>query len=445
MSIWDLRPRPVRVRHFIVLPTVTMAAAVFVMRRLDRLLPADLDPALLDVYQVSRTIAISLVMASLIAWLAVSYRGQYEDRLRARNEMLESTRAFLARIIEGSAEAIVTLDRELRVTSWNAAAEKIYGHAAAGMIGQSVDRLSPSPEAACVEREQVHDAVRGGRTLRDHQAQHVRADGGRITVRMTVSPLLDASAGYEGSTAVIRDVSSLVEMEQRLREQDRLAAVGRLAAQVAHEIKNPLAGIRGACEIMMSRLAGTRMHEVAEEVVRQIDRLNRTVEELLQFSRPTRTALVPADLHELIDGVLGMLLREPRAGTVQVERRYAPRLPAVHIDAAQMQQVLYNVLLNACQAMDYRGRLTIATRLADSSVMVQVRDSGPGLPEGAGDSIFEPFYTTRTEGTGLGLAIVRKIIEAHEGSIEAISAPDGGAEFRISLPLPVPAPGSTPA
>jgi len=102
-------------------------------------------------------------------------------------------------------------------------------------------------------------------------------------------------------------------------------------------------------------------------------------------------------------------------------------------------------LLNACQAMDYRGRLYVAMHHDESSVVVQVRDSGPGIPDGVGESIFEPFYTTRTEGTGLGLAIVRKIIQAHRGTIEARSAPEGGAEFRISLPLSEPAPPSSPS
>jgi len=430
--------------HFIVLPTVTMAALVVATRYLDRLILPDLDPASHDLYQVARTVLISLVMASLIAWLAISYRGQYEDRLRARNEALESTRAFLARIIEGSAEAIVTLDPELRVTSWNAAAERIYGRSAANMIGRGVDLLLPSPEAAHHERRQVHDVVRRGESVRGYQSEHVGEDGEPVTVRMSVSPLHDADGRYEGSTAIIRDVSSLIEMEQRLREQDRLAVVGRLAAQVAHEIKNPLAGIRGACEIMMGRLADTRMHEIAEEVVRQIDRLNRSVEDLLQFSRPTRTAQVPTDLHELIESVLGMVLRDARAGSLQVERAYAEAVPAIPLDAAQIQQVLYNVLLNACQAMNYSGRLSVATYLRDSSIVVRVRDSGPGIPEGVGESIFEPFYTTRTEGTGLGLAIVRKIVQAHRGTIEAGSAPGGGAEFLIALPLSEPTPPSPP-
>jgi len=435
VSVWSFHPRKVGVWHFIVLPTLTMAALVFVTRRVDRWILPTIDPASADLYSLVRNLAISVVMASVIAWLAVSYRGQYENRLRARNEMLESTRAFLTRIIEGSAEAIVTLDRELRVTSWNAAAERIYGRPAASMIGQSIDALLPTPEQARRELELLHAVVRRGETLRDHETSHVRKDGAPIIVRMTVSALIGPDGALEGSTAIIRDVSSLVEMERRLRERDRLAAVGQLAAQVAHEIKNPLAGIRGACEIMMSRLAGSRMHEVAEEVVRQIDRLNRTVEELLQFSRPARTTQYPTDLHALIETVLGMVMRERRASTVAVERAYDERLPPVPLDAAQMQQVLYNVLLNACQAMDYRGRLTIATELRDSSAVIEVRDSGPGIPEGAVDSIFEPFYTTRTEGTGLGLAIVKKIVQAHGGSIHAGPGPEGGAEFRISLPL----------
>ena len=436
-SVWSFHPRRVGVWHFIVVPTLTMAAVVFFSRRIDRLLLPAVDPASHDVYTLVRNLAISLVMASVVAWLAVSYRSQYEERLRVRNEMLEATRAFLARIIDGSAEAIVTLDRELRVISWNAAAERIYLRPAASVMGRSLEVLLPSSERGRREIEHLRGALQRGQTLRDREATHVREGGQPILVRLTLSPLLGPDGSPEGGTAIIRDVSALVEMERRLRERERLAAVGQLAAQVAHEIKNPLAGIRGACEIMVPRLSGTGMQEVAEEVVRQIDRLNRTVEELLEFSRPSRTTQLPTDLHALIDTVVGMLMRQRRASTVEIERVYDERLPSIPLDPFQIQQVLYNVLLNACQAMDYHGRLTIATALDEIHVVIEVCDSGPGIPEGAREAIFEPFFTTRTEGTGLGLAIVKKIVEAHGGTIEAGAAPAGGAAFRILLPLTI--------
>jgi len=387
------------------------------------------------VFQVARTVLISLIMAAQITWLAIAYRRQFEARLRTRNEELEATREFLTRIIEGSAEAIVTVDAGQRIASWNLAAERIYGWKANEMIGHGLERLLPVGEPAQEEIHRLDDQVRNGRTLRDYQTTHVRKDGARITVRMTWSPFRDASGKYEGSTTIIRDVTSVLEMERRLREQDRLAAVGRLAAQVAHEIKNPLAGIRGACEVMMVRMTEQKGQEIAEEVVRQIDRLNRTVEDLLLFARPMTARPQPTDVHELIEQVLAVVLEQPNARTLTVEREYAAKMPPLNIDPEQMQQVMFNVLLNATQAMGRDGTMTVGTRLGETTATISVRDSGPGIDDETLENIFEPFYTTRAQGTGLGLAIVKKIVQSHRGTIEAATSSRGGAEFQIHLPL----------
>ena len=432
---WPFYPKRVRIWHFLVLPTVGMAAAIIAARFAEYLLQPVPGTLAFDLFNAGRTVLISLVMAAQITWLAIAYRRQFEDRLRTRNQELEATREFLTRIIEGSAEAIVTVDAAQRIASWNLAAERIYGWKADEMIGHGLERLLPVGPAAREEIHRLDDQVRQGRTLRDYQTTHVRKDGTRITVRMTWSPFRGADGKYEGSTTIIRDVSSLLEMERRLREQDRLAAVGRLAAQVAHEIKNPLAGIRGACEIMMVSLTEQRGQEIAEEVVRQIDRLNRTVEDLLLFARPMTARPRPTDVHELIDRVLSVLLEQPNARTLIVKRDYATEMPLLNVDPEQMQQVMFNVLLNASQAMDYEGTLKVATRLNETTATVSVSDSGPGIAEETLENIFEPFFTTRAQGTGLGLAIVKKIVQSHRGTIEAARSSQGGAKFEIHLPL----------
>jgi PAS domain S-box-containing protein len=432
---WPFYPERVRVWHFIVLPTLGMAGAITAAHFAELLIQPVPGTLGQDLFQVARTVLISLVMAAQISWLAIAYRHQFEERLRARNAELESTREFLTRIIEGSAEAIVTLDAEQRIATWNLAAEKIYGWKADEMIGQSLDRLLPAGKVARKETHRLDDQVRQGRTLRDYQTTHVHKNGTRITVRMTLSPFHSADGRYEGSTTIVRDVSSHLELERRLREQDRLAAVGRLAAQVAHEIKNPLAGIRGACEVMMVRLTEQKGQEIAEEVVRQIDRLNRTVEDLLQFARPMTASPRPTDMHELIDQVLAVMLEEPRAKTLNVVRDYAAGMPVLDVDPEQMQQVMFNVLLNASQAMGYRGTVTVGTHVDGAWATVTVSDSGPGIAQDTLDNIFEPFFTTRAQGTGLGLAIVKKIVQSHRGTIEARSSSNGGAEFRIRIPV----------
>jgi two-component system sensor histidine kinase HydH len=430
------KARRVRLWHFIVLPTLGMALAIIASRLLEAYVVVNLGPAVRDGFNVARTAVIGLLMASLIGWLAIRYRRQYEAELEERNKALEATRDFLSRIIEGSGEAIVTLDADERITSWNRAAEVIYGWSSDEMLGRTFDRIMPPDPDAQRDRQRVRELVRSGQTIRDYQATRVRKDGARITVRITRSPLYDRSARYVGSTGIVRDVTEVSRMEARLREQERLAAVGELAAQVAHEVRNPLAGIRGACELL---LAGNqkleRNQEIASEVLQQIDRLNRTVGDLLSFARPTEMQPRPTDLHDLIDRVAGVLAEDPQAQNVKLERRYASELPAMNVDPQQLEQVFFNILLNASQAMDYAGTITICTTLNGDAVQVTIGDSGPGVPEQVAADIFKPFFTTRAQGTGLGLAIVNKIIQAHQGTIDAGRASEGGAEFRIRLPV----------
>jgi two-component system sensor histidine kinase HydH len=436
------RPRRVRLWHFIVLPTLAMGLAIIASRLLEAYVFVDFGPAAREVFGVARTVVISLLMASLIGWLAIRYRSQYEAELEEHNKALEATRDFLSRIIEGSGEAIVTLDADERITSWNRAAEVIYGWNSEEMLGRPFDRIIPADPGAQQDRARVRELIRSGQTIRDYQATRVRKDGTLITVRITRSPLYDRSARYVGSTGIVRDVTEVSRMEARLREQERLAAVGELAAQVAHEVRNPLAGIRGACELLM---AGNqkleRNQEIAAEVIQQIDRLNRTVGDLLSFARPTEMRPRPTDLHDLIDRVAGVLAEDPMAQDVKLERRYASELPAMSLDPQQLEQVFFNVLLNASQAMNYVGTITIRTMLNGDAVQVTIRDSGPGIPEQVAADIFKPFFTTRAQGTGLGLAIVNKIVQAHQGTIDASRASAGGAEFRIRLPVAPEIPG----
>jgi signal transduction histidine kinase len=309
------------------------------------------------------------------------------------------------------------------------------------MLGQPVDRVFPDDPGIAAEIRDTEARLRDGRTIHDLETTRIRKDGTPITVRITKSPLEDAGGRFAGSTGIIRDVTALKDMEARLLERERLAAVGELAAQVAHEIRNPLAGIRGACEILAEGQDGDDPRgQISREVIRQVDRLNRTVEDMLLFARPKAIQPVPTDLHQILERTLSVLLEDPKTREVEVERRYNGSLAELEVDPQQIEQVLINILLNAIQAMDYRGKLTVTTRTNGAHAQITIRDSGPGIPEDVQDQIFKPFFTTRAKGSGLGLAIVRNLVKAHGGSIRAASFPEGGAEFTVTLPRESPAP-----
>jgi PAS domain S-box-containing protein len=411
-----------------------MGAVIVLSRLADRVLP-EMSPLGADLYQAVRVIVIAVLMSSVIAGLAFRHRREYETRLRARQRALEATRDFLQSVIDGSGEAIVTLDPDGRMTSWNRAAEQIYGWKSVEVLGNHVEMLLPSGRDAAEVFEREMDRLRHGEVLRDCETVRIRKDGAPITVRITRSPVYDASGRYIGSAALIRDVTALKEMEARLLEQQTLAAVGEMSAQVAHEVKNPLMGIRGACEIMSEGYGQDHPHnELASEVLRQLDRLNATVEELLAFARPKPMIPVSTDLNEMLQAVLGVVVEDPRSRSIEVVRDLDTELSTVEADPEQMQQVLFNIVLNAMQAMGSRGTLTVRTREDEDHVYLDVHDTGPGIKPDLSERIFKPFFTTRSKGTGLGLAIVKTIIEAHGGKVIAANAPEGGALFSISLP-----------
>ena len=436
--VWLPRTGQVRLWHFIAYPVLGMGLVILVGRFLEWQIVDRLGPLGSDLFYGSRTVVITVLMASLIASLAVGYRRRYELELESRNKQLEETRDFLSNIIEGSGEAIVTLDRTDRVSSWNRAAERIFGWTADEMVGETFHRLLPDDPEIVEERKRMGRLVRDGRTVRDFQTTRVRKDGARIAARITWAPIYTPAGEFDGVVGIALDVTAEAEMKQRLVEQECLAAVGEMAAQVAHEVRNPLAGIRGACEMILGDGIDPQVRgEVGKEVVQQIDRLNRTVEELLQFARPRSIERTPTDLNDLIGRVVSVFREDPRAGTLSIVQELAEDLPTIDVDPSRLEQVFYNLLLNAAQMMTFEGRITISTTTEGREVRATVRDTGPGIPTRVAQEIFKPFVTTRTSGTGLGLAIVKKIVEAHEGTIEASNSPGGGAEFRLRLPLEV--------
>jgi signal transduction histidine kinase len=236
------------------------------------------------------------------------------------------------------------------------------------------------------------------------------------------------------------------KLYQAMKERDRLAAIGEMSAGLAHEIRNPLAAIKGAIQYLdPSKLPGEE-GEFLAIVIEEVNRLNGVVNQFLDYSRPLKPSLAPGDVNDILERTL-KLLQQDAPPSVSIALDLGDGVPRVQCDPEQLKQVFLNLALNAFQAMPQGGRLSVSTRVARDElafwregarradvVEIRFRDSGPGIPEEARESIFVPFYTTKEKGTGLGLAICQRIVKAHAGSIVARSPPDGGAEFLVSLP-----------
>jgi len=258
----------------------------------------------------------------------------------------------------------------------------------------------------------------------------VRADEGRP------DELGIAARGFDATLAALR--RSQTELEAFYRERmvraDRFAAVGEIATGLAHEIKNPLAGLSGALELLAEDLqADPHQAEVVGEMRHQVQRLTHTMESLLSFARPAKSKLRSTDVNGSVEKVLFLVKQQCRGSGVSIKPELSEALPHVLADPFQLEQVFLNICLNACQAMGEGGTLTVRSRAADGSVMVEVEDTGPGIPSDLRSHVFKPFFTTKREGNGLGLAISARIVAEHGGHIGYRCPPDGGTIFTVTL------------
>lgn len=235
-------------------------------------------------------------------------------------------------------------------------------------------------------------------------------------------------------------INRMVDVRQALQEQvtrmERLAAVGELAAGLAHEIRNPLTGISGFAQCLARALPPEgELHQQAEIIVSEVMRIERIIQELLDFARPREGSMLFVDINQLIKETVVLILPRAQKEGVEIKLSLALDLPEIYGDSQQLKQVFLNLSLNAIQAMEGGGRLTIATRRENECVQAIFTDTGCGIGPSQIERIFDPFYTTRVKGTGLGLPISHRIVERHGGSIRVNSQPGKGSTFIVSLPL----------
>ncbi len=238
----------------------------------------------------------------------------------------------------------------------------------------------------------------------------------------------------ESFTQLREQATLIVEIEDQLRQADRLTALGELSAGMAHEIRNPLGSIRGTAEILRDALpADNQYTEFSQILIKEVDRLNQVVEDFLSFARPTADDQRDFKPTEILHEVLQLCRQQITKDNIKIHWQENP-LPAVVGDAAQFKQVFLNLILNAFQAMPSGGELWIESDVNEKNqVVLTFRDSGSGIPAEDLDRIFNPFFTTKTKGTGLGLAITYRILKNHCGDISVANSPEGGAEFTIIL------------
>ena len=275
-------------------------------------------------------------------------------------------------------------------------------------------------------------------------AEFTAARGQAVRQALVLAGIIFLGAGLAALglwTAGRRRAEEIARLRQEMAESEHLAAVGRLAGSVAHEVRNPLSAMRGLVQLLAKEFpSDSPQAEYAQVAVSEVDRLERVVSGLLEYTRPRPSRPMEMSLSESLAATLEFLGDDPRAQGVEMSLEMAPDLPLVWADPDQLRQVLVNLIVNALEAVDGSGRVSLGARLKDGRVLVEVSDNGPGLPTSETDQLFDPFFSTKERGSGLGLAIARRMVRAQGGELIARNGDQGGAVFSFDLPL---APGGS--
>lgn len=350
-------------------------------------------------------------------------------------------------VLAGLPDAVIAVDTGLTVVFWNAAAEELTERSARRAVGRSLKDVVPA-DSSLLRR--LRETLETGDSRSEPDGVIERADRRYVPVSVVTAPLFARDGSVEAAVAVVRDLSRIRQLEAEVRRGETLAAAGRMAVGLAHEVRNPLGAIRGAVQLLSRELGReSKLQEYAAVLLAEVDRVNRIIESLLDLARPAPVKPVPLNLHQVLERVLLLTAEAARERGVVLVRRYDPSLPPIFGDEDRLVQVFHNLVRNAMEAMPAGGTLTLTTRVSmnplfgkvdlgsgqRSMVEAQVADEGVGIPANVRARMFDPFFTTKDRGLGLGLAICHQILEQHRGAIQVESEEGRGTTMTCFLPV----------
>lgn len=365
--------------------------------------------------------------------------------------------AYFSRLLESLEDGLLAFDLSGCVRFLNPSAQEMLGLSKRQALGHPAEKIFPGQENLL----RLIDEVRQhGRHIASHENFEIPQEyGSPLKVGAAVSPLLTAAGVSEGTILILRDLSRIAELEEAMKRADRLAMLGTLAAGLAHEVKNPLGGIRGAAQLLGMELEENHtLKEYTDVVIREVERINDIIEELMDLARPRVDQLGETDLSQILRDIVLLQKEAHRSRNLAFVLHIDPSIPPIRGDEALLTRLLLNLIKNAAEAVDTGGRIDITTRIATDYhlmstdnkpvpwVVVEVADDGPGISAENLERIFTPFFTTKPQGTGLGLATCQKIADGHNGVLKARNRTDKGTIFTVSLPfIRIPEHGTTPA
>lgn len=359
-------------------------------------------------------------------------------------QQTETLRTLNEDIIQNMTNGLIAIDQNNYITAFNPAAAKMIGYPTDKALYQPMQKVMSDTQ----ELIKIFDkTLSSGEALARQEVTVYHQDGTHLPISVSTAPLLPGNGGHKdpvGVVGVLEDLSEVKALEEKRRRLDRLAALGEMSAVVAHEIRNPMAGIAAGIEYLTRNIGPDSPDYTGLAMIRgEIERVNRILEDILFVARPMRLNLSEENLSEIIKNVVQRCQSQLKESQIVVSLQQEENLPLLAVDRQRLEQVFANLIINATQAITGQGELLLQTYANFNKnerdikeVVITVADTGPGIPAGTQQRIFEPFFTTKTKGTGLGLPVARRIIEEHGGTISIKSEEGQGTQFIIKLPVP---------
>ena len=353
---------------------------------------------------------------------------------------------FYRNIFASLVDGILIISADLRVTKVNQAAEEIFQRSRSSFEGESLSKLFPDqPNIIKKARQSITEGISF------HHVEGIgynKSNNGRFPVNLTFSPLIKDDLEITAGVILIQDTSLLKELQENSQQTEHLSTLSTLTAGMAHEIRNPLSGIRGSAQLLLKDLKNNGQRGYMEIVIEEVDRINRLVKKMMDLTRPALNDFKPTNIHQVLEEILILekgTLEMKEGAFVQV---YDPSIPTIKANKDELKQVFLNLVKNAVEASPKGGRVRISTQyntdytfrkkqdtLSPHNIVVKITDSGLGMTKTTMKKLFTPFFTTKKRGTGLGMAVSLKIVENHHGKIKVTSEENIGTVIQVFLPV----------
>ena len=363
-----------------------------------------------------------------------------DDEILKLKHELEDVQNFMESIIQSIGSGIILTQMDDRITYINRAGERMLGYAKHELVEKPFEIFSLREKRSIVHSLLDHPDELDMRK----EGWMRRKDGIEFPVGFTINNHVSAAGETIGKIVIFRDLTKVYKIQEEILRMDRLVSLGKLASGIAHELRNPLAGIKTTAQALCEELSSDdSRREYLNRITKEIDRLNELLKSFFSFAKPQKLNLTFCHIKDIVNEIIPFLIKEIADKGIRFVEGYHPQIPKIQIDKNQMHQVFLNLLLNAIQAMPQGGELKIQVHPVSSGgpdgtphamVRILISDTGKGIPSNLLNKIFDPFFTTKPKGIGLGLSIAYQIIKKHEGTIQVRSEWEKGTTFDIRLP-----------